>query len=193
MATPADQRLLELLGRWLESLELHTKYSSLDDDSYWKVQPWSEHQRPNLWILNLAKQKTAGSARQVEAARQSGRCAVLGCLGADGISCQSGGLRTPRAIHSRGRSAERARLDPPKPRLDHAPTAPFSTPAASVTATREMPKFLAPNAHRRRPAPPRSRAPSASPRPPQNRAPQSAGANSPQESRPHKPNAGHLE
>ena len=66
MATPADQRLLELLGRWLESLELHTKYSSLDDDSYWKVQPWSEHQRPTRWIVDLAKQKTLALRAQVE-------------------------------------------------------------------------------------------------------------------------------
>ena len=71
MATPADQRLLELLARWLESLELHIKYSSLDDDSYWKVQPWSEHQRPNLWILNLAKQKTLALRSQVEERDQS--------------------------------------------------------------------------------------------------------------------------
>ena len=66
MATPADQRLLELLGRWLESLELHIKYSSLDDDSYWKIQPWSEHQRPSRWILELAKQKTLALRAQVE-------------------------------------------------------------------------------------------------------------------------------
>ena len=37
MATPADQRLLELLDKWLQSLELHAKYSSLDDDSYWRT------------------------------------------------------------------------------------------------------------------------------------------------------------
>jgi hypothetical protein len=66
MATSADQRLLELLGRWLESLELHTKYSSLDDDSYWKVQPWSEHQRPTRWIIELARQKTVALRAQVE-------------------------------------------------------------------------------------------------------------------------------
>jgi len=58
MATPADQRLLELLDKWLKSLELHLKYSTLDDDSYWKIQPWVEHQRPSGWILDLAKQKT---------------------------------------------------------------------------------------------------------------------------------------
>jgi hypothetical protein len=58
MATPADQRLLELLDKWLTSLELHLKYSTLDDDSYWRIQPWVEHQRPSGWILDLAKQKT---------------------------------------------------------------------------------------------------------------------------------------
>src|SRR5271169_1163310 len=58
MATPADQRLLELLDRWLKSLDLHARYSSLDDGSYWKIQPWVEHQRPSRWIVDLAKQKT---------------------------------------------------------------------------------------------------------------------------------------
>ena len=29
MATPADQRLLELLDKWLNSVELHLKYSTL--------------------------------------------------------------------------------------------------------------------------------------------------------------------
>ena len=72
MATPADQRLLELLGRWLESLELHSKYSSLDDDSYWKIQPWSEHQRPTRWIVDLAKQKTLALRAQVEQRAKAG-------------------------------------------------------------------------------------------------------------------------
>src|SRR5882672_7823068 len=57
MATPADQRLLELLEKWLTSLELHAKYASLDDESYSKVQPWPEHQRPSRWIVDLARQK----------------------------------------------------------------------------------------------------------------------------------------
>src|SRR5580692_1205888 len=72
MATPADLRLLELLGRWLESLELHTKYSSLDDDSYWKVQPWSEHQRPTRWIIDLARQKTLALRAQVDRRSKAG-------------------------------------------------------------------------------------------------------------------------
>ena len=66
MATPADQRLLELLEKWLNSLELHAKYSSLDDDSYWKIQPWVEHQRPSRWIIDLAMQKTMALRTHVQ-------------------------------------------------------------------------------------------------------------------------------
>ncbi len=66
MATPADQRLLELCDKWLKSLELHIRYSSLDTESYWKVQPWPEHQRPSRWIIDLAVQKTVALRAQVQ-------------------------------------------------------------------------------------------------------------------------------
>jgi len=66
MATPADQRLLELLGKWLSSLELHIKYSSLDDESYSKIQPWPKHQRPSRWIIDLARQKALALQSQIE-------------------------------------------------------------------------------------------------------------------------------
>jgi hypothetical protein len=65
MPTPADERLLELLEKWLKSLELHVKYAGLDSDSYWKVQPWPEHQRPSRWIIDLAAQKTAALKAQL--------------------------------------------------------------------------------------------------------------------------------
>jgi hypothetical protein len=65
MPTPADERLLELLEKWLKSLELHLKYAGLDSDSYWKVQPWPEHQRPSRWIIDLAFQKAAALKAQV--------------------------------------------------------------------------------------------------------------------------------
>jgi len=66
MATPADQRLMELLDKWLSSLDLHLKYASLDDETYWKMQPWVEHQRPNRWIVELAKQKTLALRKEVQ-------------------------------------------------------------------------------------------------------------------------------
>ena len=66
MATPADQRLLDLLEKWLTSLELHAKYASLDDGSYSKVQPWPEHQRPSRWIIDLARQKALALRNSLE-------------------------------------------------------------------------------------------------------------------------------
>src|ERR1039457_7733364 len=66
MATPADQRLLELLEKWLKSLELHLRYSSLDADRYAKIQPWPEHQRPSRWIIELAMQKATALRTQVQ-------------------------------------------------------------------------------------------------------------------------------
>ena len=55
--TPADTRVLEMLDRWLVSIELHIKYLDLDDASYRQVQSWPEHERPARWILELAQQK----------------------------------------------------------------------------------------------------------------------------------------
>jgi hypothetical protein len=66
MASPADQKLLELLEKWLASLELHAKYAALDDERYWQVQPWTEHQRPSGWIIELARQKTTALKARVE-------------------------------------------------------------------------------------------------------------------------------
>ena len=48
------------------SLELHLKYTALDDDSYWKIQPWVAHQRPSRWIIDLAVQKTLALRAQVQ-------------------------------------------------------------------------------------------------------------------------------
>jgi hypothetical protein len=55
--TPADKRVLDLLDRWLTSIELHLKYTELDETSYRQVQPWPEHDRPAKWILELSQQK----------------------------------------------------------------------------------------------------------------------------------------
>ena len=65
MATPAEQRLQDLLDKWLESLELHVKYAALDDATYATVQPWPEHQRPTRWIIDLAQQKALTLRTQV--------------------------------------------------------------------------------------------------------------------------------
>jgi hypothetical protein len=135
MASPADQRLLELLDKWLTSLELHTKYSSLDDDSYWKVQPWIEHQRPSRWILDLAKQKTIALKGQLEERIKLGdeqfsdalelMIFLANLVGAEHIE---------RFIPMAETQSER----PPTP-LESA----ASEPDDAISGTREMPKMLA--------------------------------------------------
>jgi hypothetical protein len=51
----ADQRVVELLDRWLASVELHARYLSLDDAAYARVQEWPAHARPTKWVLELAR------------------------------------------------------------------------------------------------------------------------------------------
>jgi hypothetical protein len=148
MATPADHRLLELLGRWLESLELHTKYSSLDDDSYWKVQPWSEHQRPTRWIIDLARQKTLALRAQVEQRAKTGDTQFSDALELMAFLANLvGAEHIERYIPVAVASNER---DLSSRTAEHAAANTSQQPTASVTATREMPKFLGP----KRAAPP---------------------------------------
>ncbi|MGE5200214.1 MAG: hypothetical protein ACM3H9_11280, partial [Rhodospirillaceae bacterium] len=53
----ADDRLAELLGRWMASVELHARYLSLDDAAYARVQRWPRHERPTRWVVELARQR----------------------------------------------------------------------------------------------------------------------------------------
>ena len=57
--TPADERVLQLLKKWQQSLELHGGYAGLPEDQYWLVQPWPTHQRPTKWVIDLARQRLA--------------------------------------------------------------------------------------------------------------------------------------
>jgi hypothetical protein len=149
MATPADQRLLELLARWLESLELHTKYSSLDDDSYWKIQPWTEHQRPTRWIIDLARQKTVTLRAQVEERIKAGDARFSDALELMAFLANLvGSEHIERFIPVADKQNERVLA--PTPREQTVQPPPTAQPATTVTATREMPKFPA----AKRPPPP---------------------------------------
>jgi hypothetical protein len=141
MATPADSRLLELLGRWLESLELHTRYSSLDDDSYWKVQPWTEHQRPTRWIIDLARQKTLALRAQVEQRAKAGDTQFSDALELMAFLANLvGAEHIERFIPVADPHNERD-IGPKAP--DRVSDSTIQQPSSNVTATREMPKFLA--------------------------------------------------
>ena len=155
MATPADQRLLELLAKWLKSLELHLRYSSLDADSYSKVQPWPEHQRPSRWIIELAMQKATALRTQVEERIKSGDTKF-----ADSLELMTflanliGSEHIERFIPLADPASERALTPAPGSRQPHgapdeATTVTIATGA--TTATREMPQFVA--SKRQAPAP----------------------------------------
>jgi hypothetical protein len=163
MATPADQRLLELCDKWLKSLELHLRYSSLDTESYWKVQPWPEHQRPSRWIIDLAVQKAAALRSQVQERIKQGDTKfseslelmtfLANLIGSEHIERfipladpenevdlkqQPPVPAAPAPPASVPASAASAPAPPPRARQQ-----PAAADSVSATATREMPEFTA--------------------------------------------------
>src|SRR5688572_31181841 len=54
-----------LLDRWQASLDLHARYAALDDERYWHVQPWPKHERPQRWIIQLARKRILALKRIV--------------------------------------------------------------------------------------------------------------------------------
>jgi hypothetical protein len=151
MATPADQRLLELLDKWQKSLELHAKYSSLDDDSYWKIQPWAEHQRPSRWIIDVAMQKTLALRTQIEERVKMGDAKYSDSLELMiFLANLVGSEHIERFIPVADAANERPlTAAPPAPDAQAVGTGTTTTVAVAAvgtgaTATREMPNFLAP-------------------------------------------------
>ena len=148
MATRADQRLLELLEKWLNSLELHAKYSSLDDDSYWKIQPWVEHQRPSRWIIDLATQKTLALRTHVQERVEKGDTKFSDSLELMiFLANLVGSEHIERFIPVADAQNERS-LTPESPSdaarspSDTVTATTVTATAVSATATREMPKFV---------------------------------------------------
>src|SRR5689334_4289448 len=58
-------QLEALLDRWQTSLDLHAKYAALDEARYWHVQPWPRHERPQRWIIQLARKRILALKRSV--------------------------------------------------------------------------------------------------------------------------------
>jgi hypothetical protein len=59
-------QLEALLDRWQTSLDLHAKYAALDEARYWHVQPWPRHERPQRWIIQLARKRILALKRSVQ-------------------------------------------------------------------------------------------------------------------------------
>jgi hypothetical protein len=136
MATPADQRLQELLDKWLESLELHLKYSALDDDAYSQIQPWPEHQRPSRWIIDLAKQNAVALQSQIRDRVKGGDAKFSESLELmTFLANLVGAEHIERFIPLASAATERSlAVAPPDDQ-------PWNPPGDTATATREMPKF----------------------------------------------------
>jgi len=66
----ADQRVAELVERWMTSVEPHARYLALNDTDYAKVQDWPEHQRPSRWVVDLARTRLL-ELKRLLAERQS--------------------------------------------------------------------------------------------------------------------------
>jgi hypothetical protein len=149
MATPADQRLLQLLDIWLASLELHLKYSSLDAESYAQVQPWPPHQRPTRWIIDIARQKALALKSLIEERVQMGDGKFGDALEmtiflANLVGVQHIERFIPLAERSAERVVELAPADTGSMSLTT--NAEITVPerlASTATATREMPQFVA--------------------------------------------------
>jgi hypothetical protein len=153
MATPADQRLLELCDKWLKSLELHLRYSSLDSDSYWKIQPWPDHQRPSRWIIDLAIQKAVALRSQVQERVKQGDTKfsdslelmtfLANLIGSEHIERFIPLADPENEVDLKQPPPAPAASIPPPPRARQqppAPAAPQAPDSVSATATREMPR-----------------------------------------------------
>lgn len=82
MANPTQpgeslDQLESLLSRWQTSLDLHARYAALDDARYWHVQPWPRHERPQRWIIQLARKRILALRRIVEQRQAEGDRAFI--------------------------------------------------------------------------------------------------------------------
>jgi len=150
---PADKRMMELLEKWLISLELHLRYADLPDAAYLSVQPWPTHDRPTRWILELAKQKVLELKGQQESRIEMGDGKFAESLELMGFLANLVGLQhvqrfiplaepgnevaVPPDSRQSATSASTVIKAPGQPRQ------PSAARAAEAEATREMPRVAA--------------------------------------------------
>jgi hypothetical protein len=78
--TPTEQRLTELIDRWLRSLELHRRYATLDEAAYARIQAWPNHTRPAPWIIEHARARAIDLKAQIESRIANGDTAFADAL-----------------------------------------------------------------------------------------------------------------
>lgn len=128
---PADERLRELLDKWLASLELHLKYSGYDDEKYFKAQPWPEHDRPSRWIIEVARAKAQELRDQIESRIKMGDAKFSESLELMAFLVNLVGARVDRFIPLAEVAAETEVSTARQPAMATATPAATSAPAAA--------------------------------------------------------------
>ncbi len=135
-STPEAQwgQIESLLERWQTSLDLHARYAALDDERYWHVQPWPRHERPQRWIIQLARKRILALKRLVTQRQSEGDRAFIEGIEIMGFLATLVGLTSverfiPLATH------ETERRDV----LTAKPGAPAAKPAVDTSRSRAPP------------------------------------------------------
>jgi len=168
---PGETGQLEaLLDRWQTSLDLHARYAALDEARYWHVQPWPRHERPQRWIIQLARKRILALRRLVAQRQSEGDRDFIEGIEIMGFLATLVGITSmerfiPQATHeTERRDVLSAELEPSPPKSVPAEK-PVAAPAESARArtgehkrtaetTRQMPALPSSRMPRREPDPP---------------------------------------
>ena len=131
---PGEQagQLESLLERWQTSLDLHAKYAALNEARYWHVQPWPKHERPQRWIIQLARKRILALTRIVAQRQAEGDRAFIEGIEIMGFLATLVGLTSverfiPLATHeTERRDVLAAKPEAPAAKAAHARPAPLS-------------------------------------------------------------------
>jgi hypothetical protein len=135
---PGEQpgQLEALLERWQTSLDLHARYASLDDARYWHVQPWPRHERPQRWIIQLARKRILALKRIVQQRQAEGDRAFVEGIEIMGFLASLVGLTNVERFIPLA-TPETERRDVLAARPDAAPRVPAEAPRPRPPAPRE--------------------------------------------------------
>jgi hypothetical protein len=138
-SAPGDHEQLEaLLERWQASLDLHARYAALDDARYWHVQPWPKHERPQRWIIQLARKRILALKRLVAQRQVEGDRACIEGIEIMGFLATLVGLTTvERFIPLATPETERRDVLAAKPAA--APSGKMVESRRTTESTRQMP------------------------------------------------------
>ena len=154
--TAVEQRIVEMLDRWLASLDQHLAYAMLDDAAYWKARQWVPHERPAVWIIEVARQRTLQLKALFEARQNLSADQVAEALEhAVFLANLVGSQNVQRFIPLIGSAAESDDAGPAPP----TPAAPSSSSAEPPPSASDTQRFKSPlgAAAAGRPSPPAPR------------------------------------